>query len=42
VIYCDPSETADLARKLLRIEGDAEAFLRFTGWFELPPKASRP
>lgn len=42
VIYCDPSEAADLARQLLRIEGDVEAFLRFTRWFELPPKAPRP
>ncbi len=42
VIYCDPSETAALARELLRIEGDPAAFLRFASWFELPPKAQRP
>lgn len=42
VIYCPPSETAALARELLRIDGDVDAFLRFTGWFELPAKAERP
>ena len=42
VIYSAPAQTATLARELLRIEGDETAFLRFTGWFELPAKAERP
>ncbi len=42
VIYGDAAGAPARARELLRIEGDAEAFLRFAGWFELPPKAERP
>ena len=42
VIYGDAAGTAARARELLKIEGDAAAFLRFAGWFELPPKAEKP
>ena len=42
VIYGDAIDTPARARELLHIEGDMDAFLRFAGWFELPPKAERP
>ena len=42
VIYGDAAGAAARARELLRIEGDEAAFLRFAGWFELPPKADKP
>ncbi|SFS77262.1 winged helix-turn-helix transcriptional regulator [Brevundimonas viscosa] len=42
VIYGDAADAPTRARELLQIEGDADAFLRFASWFELPPKAERP
>ena len=42
VIYGDAIDTPARARELLHMEGDMDAFLRFAGWFELPPKAERP
>lgn len=42
VVYGEASEAAGRMAQLLTVEGDAEAFLRFTRWFELPPKAERP
>ncbi len=42
VIYGEPAEAAARTRELLHIEGDPGAFLRFAGWFELPPKATKP
>ena len=41
VVYGDPAEAAARMAELLAVEGDAAAFLRFTRWFELPPKAER-
>lgn len=41
VVYGDPAEAAARMAELLAVEGDAGAFLRFTRWFELPPKAER-
>ena len=42
VIYGDAEGAAARMRDLLTVEGDPDAFLRFAGWFELPPKAPRP
>lgn len=42
VVYGDGAEAAERVAQLLTVEGDAEAFLRFVSWFELPPKAERP
>lgn len=41
VVYGDESAAAEQTADLLAVEGDAGAFLRFTRWFELPPKAER-
>lgn len=42
VIYGDPADARTRTRELLAVEGEGDAFLRFAGWFELPPKAERP
>ena len=42
VIYGDAVDAPARARGLLQVEGAMDAFLRFAGWFELPPKAERP
>lgn len=41
VVYGDEAEAAARTAASLTVEGDAEAFLRFTRWFELPPKARK-
>jgi len=41
VLYGDEAAAPERMAELLTVEGDAGAFLRFTRWFELPPKAER-
>lgn len=41
VVYGEPADAAERMADLLTVEGDPRAFLRFTRWFELPPKAQR-
>ena len=41
VVYGDEATAAERMAELLTVEGDAGAFLHFTRWFELPPKAER-
>jgi DNA-binding HxlR family transcriptional regulator len=41
VVYGAAAEASAGMAELLTVEGDAEAFLRFTSWFELPPKAEK-
>lgn len=38
VVYGNPSTVAERTWELLRVEGDRDAFLRFTGWFALPTR----
>ena len=42
VVYGDEAGAAQRMAELLTVEGEAAAFLTFTRWFELPPKAERP
>lgn len=42
VLYGPPEGVLDQMAKALEIEGDPEALVRFSGWFELPEKAPRP
>lgn len=42
VVYGDPADVEAGMAEWLAVEGDREAFARFTHWFELPPKVERP
>lgn len=41
IVYGDPATVRDRIAALATVEGDVEAFVRFTRWFDLPPKAER-
>lgn len=41
VVYGDEADAAERTASLLTVEGDTDAFLRFSRWFALPPKAER-
>ena len=41
VLYGDPAAVRDHIAATLKVEGDIEALLRFSGWFQLPDKAPR-
>lgn len=42
VVYGDPADVEAGVDEWLTVEGDRDAFVRFTRWFELPPKAEQP
>lgn len=41
IVYGDPGTVRDRIAALATVTGDVEALVRFSRWFELPPKAAR-
>ena len=41
IVYGDAGTVRDRIAGLATVSGDVEAVVRFTRWFELPPKAAR-